>query len=78
MCPLCVTTVTLSLAGATSGASVMALVARKWRIMRRWLAVVGATGKSTRAKARNNHHVADRLPEARPHRGGALRHGSHA
>jgi hypothetical protein len=36
MCPLCITTVALSAAGATSGAGVIALAASKWRGLRRW------------------------------------------
>jgi len=36
MCPLCITTAALSAAGATSGAGVVAVLARKWRTLRRW------------------------------------------
>jgi len=37
MCPLCITTAALSAAGASSGAGALALLARKWRTLRRWL-----------------------------------------
>jgi hypothetical protein len=37
MCPLCVTTAALSVAGATSGAGVVGLAMSKWRTLRRWL-----------------------------------------
>lgn len=36
MCPLCITTAVLSAASGTSGAGVVALVAKKWRTVRRW------------------------------------------
>ena len=37
MCPVCMTTVALTAAGATTGLGVMALVVTKWRTLRRWL-----------------------------------------
>jgi hypothetical protein len=37
MCPLCVTTVVMSAVGATLGAGVIAMMARKWRSLRRRL-----------------------------------------
>lgn len=36
MCPVCITTVALSGAAASSGAGVMALAGSKWRIVQRW------------------------------------------
>ena len=36
MCPLCITTAALSVAGATSGAGLIALTASKWRTLRGW------------------------------------------
>ena len=38
MCPVCMTTVALTAAGAATGLGVMALVVGKWRTLRRWLA----------------------------------------
>ena len=35
MCPLCITTVALSAAGATSGAGLLAVAASKWRVLLR-------------------------------------------
>jgi hypothetical protein len=37
MCPLCITTMVASAAGATSGAGLVAAVAGKWRVIKRWL-----------------------------------------
>ena len=37
MCPACMATVALTAAGATTGLGVMALVAAKWRTLRRRL-----------------------------------------
>jgi hypothetical protein len=37
MCPACITTAALTVAGVTSGAGAAALVVRKWRTLRRWL-----------------------------------------
>jgi hypothetical protein len=37
MCPVCITTAMLSAAGATTGASVLALTAAKWRSLQRWI-----------------------------------------
>ena len=37
MCPLCITTAALSVAGAASFAGVIAAAARKWRLLRRWI-----------------------------------------
>jgi len=36
VCPLCITTAVMSAAGATSGAGVIAVAARKWRTLQRW------------------------------------------
>jgi hypothetical protein len=37
MCPLCITTAALSVAGAASGAGVIAVAASKWRRLKNWL-----------------------------------------
>ena len=36
MCPLCVTTAALSVAGASSGAGMIAIAASRWRTLKRW------------------------------------------
>lgn len=45
MCPLCITTAALSVAGATSGAGLVAVVAHKWRVLRRWRQVMNVRQK---------------------------------
>jgi hypothetical protein len=37
MCPLCITTVAISAAGATSGVGLVAAVVAKWRMLKRRL-----------------------------------------
>jgi len=37
MCPFCITTAALSVAGAASFVGVIAAVARKWRLPQRWI-----------------------------------------
>jgi hypothetical protein len=37
MCPLCITEAALTVAGATSSAGAIAVAARKWRALQRWL-----------------------------------------
>ncbi len=39
MCPVCMTTVALTAAGAVSGVGVVAVLAGKWRALRRRLAL---------------------------------------
>jgi hypothetical protein len=36
MCPLCVTSAALSVAGASSAAGLIATAAAKWRTLQRW------------------------------------------
>jgi hypothetical protein len=36
MCPMCITTAALSVAGASSAAGVVAAAASQWRTLRRW------------------------------------------
>ena len=44
MCPACITAAALTTAGAATGAGVVALVATKWRDVRRWFGRRSARG----------------------------------
>jgi hypothetical protein len=52
MCPLCITTVALSAAGATSGMGVIAVAASKWRTLQRWFCSVGEERRTASRCAR--------------------------
>jgi len=37
MCPLCISAAALSVAGATSGAGVIAIIVTRWRALKTWI-----------------------------------------